>query len=145
METQPQLLLLQKTLLGIESLGRKLYPELDLWNTAKPFLENWIRQRKSPRRLLKQFVDQLQPNTERLLQLPEKLDHFLVTQSSMQLRSDKTNYKKKHSVLYFIGLVGLITTTVFTWIYHLHTYSLSLSTITILLLIDLLISKNNKT
>src|SRR5690554_4578406 len=43
MEVQPQLVLLQKTLLNIEGLGRQLYPELDLWVTAKPFLERWVR------------------------------------------------------------------------------------------------------
>lgn len=42
MEVQPQLVLLQKTLLNIEGLGRQLYPELDLWQTAKPFLERWM-------------------------------------------------------------------------------------------------------
>jgi len=42
MEIQPQLVLLQKTLLNIEGLGRQLYPELDLWQTAKPFLERWV-------------------------------------------------------------------------------------------------------
>jgi ubiquinone biosynthesis protein len=41
-EIQPQLVLLQKTLLNVEGLGRQLDPELDLWNTAKPFLENWM-------------------------------------------------------------------------------------------------------
>lgn len=49
MEVQPQLVLLQKTLLNIEGLGRQLYPELDLWQTAKPFLENWFKQRVGPR------------------------------------------------------------------------------------------------
>lgn len=42
MEVQPQLVLLQKTLLNIEGLGRQLYPDLDLWQTAKPFLERWM-------------------------------------------------------------------------------------------------------
>ncbi|MBT3347490.1 MAG: ubiquinone biosynthesis regulatory protein kinase UbiB [Thiotrichales bacterium] len=46
MEVQPQLVLLQKTLLYIEGLGKQLYPDLDLWATAKPFLENWIAKRK---------------------------------------------------------------------------------------------------
>ncbi|MCO6728907.1 ubiquinone biosynthesis regulatory protein kinase UbiB, partial [Streptomyces sp. CHA16] len=41
MEIQPQLVLLQKTLLNIEGLGRQLYPDLDLWSTAKPYLEKW--------------------------------------------------------------------------------------------------------
>ncbi len=44
MEVQPQLVLLQKTLLYIEGLGRRLYPELDLWSTAKPFLEDWVKE-----------------------------------------------------------------------------------------------------
>lgn len=52
MEVQPQLVLLQKTLLNIEGLGRQLYPDLDLWNTAQPFLERWMRERMSPRNLL---------------------------------------------------------------------------------------------
>jgi ubiquinone biosynthesis protein len=49
MEVQPQLVLLQKTLFNIEGLGRRLYPELDLWQTAKPFLERWMRERMGPR------------------------------------------------------------------------------------------------
>jgi ubiquinone biosynthesis protein len=49
MEVQPQLVLLQKTLLNIEGLGRQLYPDLDLWSTAKPYLERWMRDRYSPK------------------------------------------------------------------------------------------------
>jgi len=48
MEVQPQLVLLQKTLLNIEGLGRELYPDLDLWHTALPYLENWMKQRMAP-------------------------------------------------------------------------------------------------
>ena len=51
MEVQPQLVLLQKTLLNIEGLGRQLYPDLDLWSTAQPFLERWMRERVSPKTL----------------------------------------------------------------------------------------------
>ncbi len=53
MEIQPQLVLLQKTLFQIEGLGRRLYPELDLWVTAKPYLENWMKEQMGPRALLK--------------------------------------------------------------------------------------------
>ena len=53
MEVQPQLVLLQKTLLNIEGLGRQLYPDLDLWSTAQPFLERWMRERVSPLHLLR--------------------------------------------------------------------------------------------
>jgi ubiquinone biosynthesis protein len=50
LQVQPQLLLLEKTLLNIESLGKQLYPKLDLWQTAKPFLEQYIREQKSPKK-----------------------------------------------------------------------------------------------
>ncbi len=52
MEVQPQLVLLQKTLFNIEGLGRRLYPDLDLWETAKPFLEQWTRTQFGPRAFL---------------------------------------------------------------------------------------------
>ncbi len=52
MQVQPQLILLQKTLLNIEGLGRQLYPELDLWKTALPILRDWMRERASPRTVL---------------------------------------------------------------------------------------------
>src|SRR5690606_28053879 len=48
-EVQPQLVLLQKTLLNVEGLGRQLDPSLDLWKTAKPYLENWMRERVGTR------------------------------------------------------------------------------------------------
>ena len=56
MEVQPQLVLLQKTLLTIEGVGRQLYPELDLWKTAKPVLEDWMRQRQNPVNRLKELM-----------------------------------------------------------------------------------------
>ncbi|MFQ6021360.1 MAG: ubiquinone biosynthesis regulatory protein kinase UbiB [Acidiferrobacterales bacterium] len=59
MEVQPQLVLLQKTLFNIEGLGRRLYPELDLWETAKPFLEDWTREHLGPRALLRTLRQEL--------------------------------------------------------------------------------------
>jgi ubiquinone biosynthesis protein len=55
MQIQPQLLLLQKTLLNVEGLGRELYPELDVWSTASPILRAWMRERVSPRTLLREL------------------------------------------------------------------------------------------
>jgi len=55
MEVQPQLVLLQKTLLNIEGLGRQLYPELDLWATAHPYMEKWLRDRFHPKTLLQEL------------------------------------------------------------------------------------------
>ncbi|MEF9672403.1 hypothetical protein QNM99_08915 [Pseudomonas sp. PCH446] len=60
MEVQPQLVLLQKTLLNIEGLGRQLYPDLDLWSTAQPFLERWMRERVSPKTLLGNLQGQIE-------------------------------------------------------------------------------------
>jgi ubiquinone biosynthesis protein len=60
MEVQPQLVLLQKTLLNIEGLGRQLYPDLDLWSTAQPFLERWMRQRMSPKTQLRKLQAQVE-------------------------------------------------------------------------------------
>ncbi|MBD2857963.1 ubiquinone biosynthesis regulatory protein kinase UbiB [Spongiibacter sp. KMU-158] len=73
MEVQPSLVLLQKTLLNIEGLGRQLYPQLDLWATAMPFLENWIRDRYSPQTMLRKVSHRLPGWLEQLPHLPETL------------------------------------------------------------------------
>ena len=73
MEVQPQLVLLQKTLLAIEGLGRLLYPELDLWKTAKPVLEEWMKQRRDPRTQLKQLIQAWPEISEDIALLPRLL------------------------------------------------------------------------
>ena len=60
MEVQPQLVLLQKTLLNIEGLGRQLYPDLDLWTTAQPYLERWMRERMLPQHQAKVWQQHLE-------------------------------------------------------------------------------------
>jgi ubiquinone biosynthesis protein len=70
MHIQPQLILLQKTLLNIEGLGRELYPELDLWKTARPILRAWMRERMSPRAVLRRARTQLPDAIEALKQVP---------------------------------------------------------------------------
>ncbi len=71
MQMQPQLILLQKTLLNIEGLGRELYPELDLWKTAQPILRQWMRDRMSLRAVRKRIRQQLPDTIEALKQLPQ--------------------------------------------------------------------------
>jgi ubiquinone biosynthesis protein len=71
MQIQPQLILLQKTLFNIEGLGRELYPELDLWKTARPILQAWMRERMSPRAVLRRMRTQLPDTIEALKQLPQ--------------------------------------------------------------------------
>ncbi|HXA34993.1 MAG TPA: ubiquinone biosynthesis regulatory protein kinase UbiB [Steroidobacteraceae bacterium] len=71
MQVQPQLILLQKTLFNIEGLGRQLYPELDLWQTAQPYLRKWMRQRMSPRAVLRRARTQLPDILVALQQVPQ--------------------------------------------------------------------------
>jgi len=58
-QVQPQLVLLQKTILNVEGLGRDLYPQLDLWETAKPILEEWMLRRASPKRAAERMKHKL--------------------------------------------------------------------------------------
>ncbi|HID46392.1 MAG TPA: ubiquinone biosynthesis regulatory protein kinase UbiB [Chromatiaceae bacterium] len=70
MEVQPQLVLLQKTLLNIEGLGRMLYPELDLWATAKPFMERWLSEQVGPKAFVRRMKDTLPQMSEQLPEIP---------------------------------------------------------------------------
>ena len=91
MEVQPQLVLLQKTLLNIEGLGRQLYPQLDLWSTAKPYLERWMRERFGPKAAFKELKRQLPGWIEKAPQIPglvhgalTRLNHLDDTQQALQ-------------------------------------------------------------
>ncbi|NLC21359.1 MAG: ubiquinone biosynthesis regulatory protein kinase UbiB, partial [Halomonadaceae bacterium] len=70
MEVQPQLVLLQKTLLNIEGLGRQLYPDLDLWSTAKPYLERWMKERAGASGLWESLKRQAPELSRQLPELP---------------------------------------------------------------------------
>lgn len=70
MEVQPQLVLLQKTLLNIEGLGRQLYPDLDLWETAYPFLERWLKNRFHPTSLWRELKRYAPEWMEKFPQVP---------------------------------------------------------------------------
>jgi len=76
-EIQPQLVLLQKTLLNIEGLGRQLDPELDLWSTAKPFLERWMLEQVGPQRLWQQLKTEAPRFAKMLPQLPRLVYAYL--------------------------------------------------------------------
>ncbi|MEE9342885.1 MAG: AarF/UbiB family protein, partial [Gammaproteobacteria bacterium] len=77
MHVQPQLILLQKTLLNIEGLGRQLYPDLDLWQTAKPFLERWTKEQVGPRAFFRKIRDDLPLWSERMPEIPNLIHHAL--------------------------------------------------------------------
>ena len=78
MQIQPQLILLQKTLLQIEGLGRQLYPDLDLWKTGKPIMEGWMRDRMNPLRVLKEWRHQLPDLGEAIRTVPTLIQQALM-------------------------------------------------------------------
>lgn len=97
MVVQPQLVLLQKTLLNIEGLGRQLYPDLDLWQTAKPFLENWFHDRLGPKAKIKQMVKQFPEIAEHFPEMPTLI--FQALDSATHSRQQIENQNKAISEL----------------------------------------------
>ncbi|WP_421843577.1 ubiquinone biosynthesis regulatory protein kinase UbiB [Marinobacter algicola] len=97
MEVQPQLVLLQKTLLNVEGLGRQLYPDLDLWSTAQPFLEAWMRKRIGPSGLIKSLQSHLPAWLEQSPEMPQ-----LVHDALVQLRNTGSNDHPSRATLELI-------------------------------------------
>jgi len=91
MEVQPQLVLLQKTLLNIEGLGRQLYPDLDLWKTAKPFLENWMKDQFGIKKLAHRIKHDLPRAIDKLPELPFLLHSVLEKANQGKLKIEHTN------------------------------------------------------
>lgn len=91
MVVQPQLVLLQKTLLNIEGLGRQLYPDLDLWQTAKPFLENWFKQRLGPAAKVKELLSKFPEITEQLPEIPGLVFQAIQSNAQMQQQLQQHN------------------------------------------------------
>ena len=89
MRVQPQLVLLQKTLLNIEGLGRQLYPDLDLWQTAKPFLEKWFKERVSPKTKIEEVLKQIPQIAEHIPEIPALLFRTLENAANEQRRADR--------------------------------------------------------
>ena len=96
MEVQPSLVLLQKTLLHVEGLGRQLYPELDIWVNAKPFLEDWLAQRYSPGGLAEKLGRMAPSLLESLPMAPQTLLDLLQSAQSPQTRNEKRDTRLEH-------------------------------------------------
>ncbi|MFL1405625.1 ubiquinone biosynthesis regulatory protein kinase UbiB [Marinobacter sp. M1N3S26] len=94
MEVQPQLVLLQKTLLNVEGLGRQLYPDLDLWSTAQPFLETWMKRRIGPSGLFQTLQSRLPSWLEQSPEMPQ-----LVHDTLVQLRNSGNQPGAKQDTL----------------------------------------------
>jgi ubiquinone biosynthesis protein len=98
MEIQPQLLLLEKTFLHIEGIGRQLYPQLDLWDTAKPFIERWLSEQLGIRALARGMKKNLPYIAEHLPDLPQlafkALNRIANNEFKVELRSTQLEVLK---------------------------------------------------
>ena len=99
MQIQPQLMLLQKTLFNVEGLGRELYPQLDIWSTATPILREWMRERVSVRRLLKNLWRQLPDVVESIQSLPGLLKESVRRAHEPQTHPDVTSMNQLREAL----------------------------------------------
>jgi ubiquinone biosynthesis protein len=118
-EIQPQLVLLQKTLLNIEGLGRELDPDLDLWSTAKPFLEKWMLEQVGPEKLLAQLKAEAPSYAKLLPGLPRLLAQYLKSPPGISrreleelLQEQKRTNKLLQSLIYgglgfVLGLIAM--------------------------------------
>jgi len=97
MEVQPSLVLLQKTLLNIEGLGKQLYPDLDLWENALPFLEQWQKERLSPLANLKKISEKIPEWLEALPEMPELIYETL--QEAKYYRQHTVSLEKEKSAI----------------------------------------------
>jgi ubiquinone biosynthesis protein len=130
MEVQPQLVLLQKTLLNIEGLGRQLYPELDLWKTAHPYLERWLRNRFHPKTLFQELKRYGPEWLEKFPELPMKIYNNLdsiqqFSEMAPELRQTAKDYyhqkkqqnkRKKYTVVATLLSAGAIISAWPTWV-----------------------------
>ncbi|MDF2178730.1 ubiquinone biosynthesis regulatory protein kinase UbiB [Aliiglaciecola sp. CAU 1673] len=110
MQVQPQLVLLQKTLLYIEGLGRQLYPQLDLWQTAKPFLENWMKEQVGFKAMMMKVQANLPYWSEKLPEVPElmfdtlkQLKQLPLQQQQWMDKLEAQQQRQHSSLLYKLG------------------------------------------
>jgi ubiquinone biosynthesis protein len=122
-EIQPQLVLLQKTLLNIEGLGRELDPDLDLWSTAKPFLEKWMIDQMGPKKLWEQLKSEAPRYTKLIPELPRLVhDYLRVPRSAglndevLRLLQESRQTQATLMRIIWIGLGFVVGLVVMQWI-----------------------------
>lgn len=132
MVVQPQLVLLEKTLLYIEGLGRQLYPQLDLWQTAKPFLEDWVAEQVGPKALYQKTKEKLPYWADKLPELPELIydnlkvgRNFVNSQNQLlerylqqQRKTHKSHFLLITAAVLVLSGVMLFTNGITPWITH---------------------------
>lgn len=132
MAVQPQLVLLQKTLLNIEGLGRQLYPDLDLWQTAKPYLENWFKERFGPMAKVKELLTKFPEIAEKLPEFPALILHAVESNASMQqqmklqqqemqlLRKQIKRSNKQNSIVILTGALLISAALLLQTVLHIN-------------------------
>ena len=125
MEIQPQLTMLQKTLLNVEGLGRELDPNLDLWVTARPFLENWLKEQIGPKNLINRIKKEFPNWMDIAPQLPTLLhaylnnhnkDSYTIIEKDIRKSIEGIKLRQDRIILVMILLFVVITLTVLTFI-----------------------------
>jgi ubiquinone biosynthesis protein len=125
MEIQPQLTMLQKTLLNVEGLGRELDPNLDLWVTARPFLENWLKEQIGPKNLINRIKKEFPNWVDIAPQLPTLLhaylnnhnkDSYTIIDKDIRKSIEGIKLRQDRIILVMILLFVVITLTVLTFI-----------------------------
>ena len=128
-EIQPQLVLLQKTLLNIEGLGRELDPELDLWSTAKPFLETWMLDQVGPKKLWKQLLAEAPRYAKLLPELPRLVHDFLKhrqnndnAQLQLLIQEQRRTNRLLQGIAWVVGgfVLGMLTMQIFVRLHHFY-------------------------
>jgi ubiquinone biosynthesis protein len=127
-EVQPQLVLLQKTLLNVEGLGRQLDPDLDLWKTAKPFLERWMHEQIGWRGFVERLKVEAPQWANKLPDFPRLVYQILDRRSredgnaqtaalTALLAEQKRTNRLLSAALLFVGgfAVGIVATHVLAW------------------------------
>lgn len=107
MQVQPQLVLLQKTMLNVEGLGRQLYPQLNLWETAQPILEQWFKRQVSPKQVYAQLKQEWPDLAQQLPYLPS-LVHDALQQVSRPVPAPVAPDKALKPKGHWSGVLGLV-------------------------------------
>ena len=122
MQTQPQLLMLQKTMVVVEGVARKLNPNTNIWITSKPVLENWLRESKDPMNALNETIHKTTEVIKRLPEFPEIMDkanQALTFLASGQIPQNSNSYtalnNKKSEIITFRNqsIIGLLILVIF--------------------------------
>ena len=122
MQTQPQLLMLQKTMVVVEGVARKLNPNTNIWTTSKPVLESWLKETKDPMTKLNETLQNTSEVIKRLPEFPEIMDkanQALTYLASGQIPQNSNSYtalntqKSEMTAFRNQSIIGLLILVIF--------------------------------